>query len=109
MHLQLTGVVQSGARVQRPKAVLLLFVNQGTLYPVLLKLEQEGAVESDWGLCLALAVRRVAAIQLTRDGGMIAAVVALLALIGFIAALAPVRRAASIDPIQALRPERSRD
>lgn len=26
-----------------------LFVNQGTLYPVLLKLEQEGAVESDWG------------------------------------------------------------
>lgn len=27
----------------------LLFVNQGTLYPVLLRLEQEGAVESDWG------------------------------------------------------------
>jgi transcriptional regulator len=27
----------------------LLFVNQGTLYPVLLKLEQEGSVESDWG------------------------------------------------------------
>jgi PadR family transcriptional regulator, regulatory protein PadR len=26
-----------------------LFVNQGTLYPVLLRLEQEGAVESDWG------------------------------------------------------------
>ncbi|MGB6130585.1 MAG: PadR family transcriptional regulator [Acidobacteriaceae bacterium] len=26
----------------------LLFVNQGTLYPVLLRLEQEGAVESDW-------------------------------------------------------------
>ncbi len=27
----------------------LLAVNQGTLYPVLLKLEQEGAVASDWG------------------------------------------------------------
>lgn len=27
----------------------LLFVNQGTLYPVLLRLEQEGAVESGWG------------------------------------------------------------
>jgi PadR family transcriptional regulator PadR len=28
----------------------LLTVNQGTLYPVLLKLEQEGAVTSDWGI-----------------------------------------------------------
>jgi PadR family transcriptional regulator PadR len=27
----------------------LLAVNQGTLYPVLLKLEQEGAVTSEWG------------------------------------------------------------
>ena len=27
----------------------LLAVNQGTLYPVLLKLEHEGAIESDWG------------------------------------------------------------
>jgi PadR family transcriptional regulator PadR len=27
----------------------LLAVNQGTLYPVLLRLEQEGAVASDWG------------------------------------------------------------
>jgi transcriptional regulator len=27
----------------------LLSVNQGTLYPVLLKLEQNGAVASDWG------------------------------------------------------------
>ena len=27
----------------------LLTVNQGTLYPVLLKLEQEGAIESEWG------------------------------------------------------------
>jgi PadR family transcriptional regulator, regulatory protein PadR len=27
----------------------LLSVNQGTLYPLLLRLEQEGAVASDWG------------------------------------------------------------
>src|SRR5271154_7233831 len=27
----------------------LLAVNQGTLYPLLLKLEHEGAVASDWG------------------------------------------------------------
>lgn len=27
----------------------LLSVNQGTLYPVLLRLEQEGSVDSDWG------------------------------------------------------------
>jgi transcriptional regulator len=27
----------------------VLAVNQGTLYPVLLKLEQEGAIASDWG------------------------------------------------------------
>ena len=27
----------------------LLSVNQGTLYPVLLKLEQEGSVTSEWG------------------------------------------------------------
>jgi PadR family transcriptional regulator, regulatory protein PadR len=27
----------------------LLAVNQGTLYPVLLKLEQEGCIDSEWG------------------------------------------------------------
>ena len=27
----------------------LLTVNQGTVYPVLLKLEQEGSIASDWG------------------------------------------------------------
>ena len=27
----------------------VLSVNQGTLYPLLLKLEQEGAIASDWG------------------------------------------------------------
>src|SRR5215831_4755421 len=28
----------------------LLTLNQGTLYPVLLKLEQEGSIESEWGV-----------------------------------------------------------
>jgi PadR family transcriptional regulator PadR len=28
----------------------LLAVNQGTLYPVLLKLEQEGVIASEWGM-----------------------------------------------------------
>ena len=28
----------------------LLRINHGTLYPVLLKLEQEGAIASDWGV-----------------------------------------------------------
>ena len=28
----------------------VLSINHGTLYPVLLKLEQEGAIASDWGL-----------------------------------------------------------
>src|ERR1044071_5266825 len=28
----------------------LLAINQGTLYPVLLKLEQEGAIASEWGI-----------------------------------------------------------
>jgi transcriptional regulator len=27
----------------------LLSINHGTLYPILLKLEQEGAIESEWG------------------------------------------------------------
>ena len=28
----------------------LLTLNQGTLYPVLLKLEQEGSIDSEWGV-----------------------------------------------------------
>jgi PadR family transcriptional regulator, regulatory protein PadR len=28
----------------------LLSINHGTLYPVLLKLEQEGAIDSEWGV-----------------------------------------------------------
>ncbi|HTW46762.1 MAG TPA: PadR family transcriptional regulator [Acidobacteriaceae bacterium] len=44
----------------------LLSVNQGTLYPVLLKLEQEGAVESDWGP--SQNNRRARYYRLTRSG-----------------------------------------
>src|SRR5437763_16584586 len=44
----------------------LLSVNQGTLYPVLLRLEQEGAIESDWGA--AEHDRRARNYRLTREG-----------------------------------------
>jgi transcriptional regulator len=43
----------------------LLAVNQGTLYPVLLKLEQEGAIASEWG---ASENRRARFYRLTREG-----------------------------------------
>jgi len=44
----------------------LLAVNQGTLYPVLLKLEQEGAITSDWGT--SENNRRARFYKLTRAG-----------------------------------------
>jgi PadR family transcriptional regulator PadR len=44
----------------------LLAVNQGTLYPVLLKLEQEGAVVSEWGA--SENNRRARFYRLTREG-----------------------------------------
>jgi len=44
----------------------LLSVNQGTLYPVLLRLEQEGAIESDWGA--SENNRRARYYHLTREG-----------------------------------------
>jgi PadR family transcriptional regulator, regulatory protein PadR len=44
----------------------LLAVNQGTLYPVLLKLEQEGAITSDWGV--SENNRRARFYHLTRPG-----------------------------------------
>jgi transcriptional regulator len=44
----------------------LLAVNQGTLYPVLLKLEQEGAIESEWGT--SENNRRARFYRLTRAG-----------------------------------------
>src|SRR5580704_18957180 len=44
----------------------LLTVNQGTLYPVLLKLEQEGTIASEWGA--SENNRRARFYRLTRDG-----------------------------------------
>ena len=44
----------------------LLAVNQGTLYPLLLKLEQEGAISSEWGV--SENNRRARFYQLTRAG-----------------------------------------
>jgi len=44
----------------------LLTLNQGTLYPVLLKLEQEGSIASEWGA--SDNNRRARFYRLTRDG-----------------------------------------
>ena len=44
----------------------LLAVNQGTLYPVLLKLEQEGSIASAWGA--SENNRKARFYRLTRDG-----------------------------------------
>jgi transcriptional regulator len=44
----------------------LLTVNQGTLYPVLLKLEQEGSITSEWGA--SENNRKARFYRLTRDG-----------------------------------------
>ena len=61
------------------------------------------------GLLTMLLLRRVVgsvvAIQFERDGAVIAALDALLAAIGLLAALIPARRAASVDPMQVLRAE----
>ena len=44
----------------------ILTVNQGTLYPVLLRLEQEGSIASEWGV--SENNRRARFYSLTRDG-----------------------------------------
>lgn len=44
----------------------LLSVNQGTLYPVLLRLEQDGSVGSEWGV--SENNRKARFYRLTRDG-----------------------------------------
>lgn len=44
----------------------LLTLNQGTLYPVLLKLEQEGSITSEWGF--SENNRRARFYRLTREG-----------------------------------------
>ena len=59
------------------------------------------------GLGFTLLLRRVVAsviaIHFERDGAVIAALAVLLAVIGLVAAYLPARRAASIDPMEALR------
>ena len=61
------------------------------------------------GLLLIALLRRaissVIAIEFGRDGALIAAFVILFALVGFLAALIPIHRAATVDPIRALRNE----
>jgi len=54
------------ARRIEPSSGDLLSVNQGTLYPVLLKLEQEGSVVSEWGS--SENNRKARSYRLTRDG-----------------------------------------
>ena len=44
----------------------LLSINHGTLYPVLLKLEQEGAIKSEWGV--SENNRRARFYSITRSG-----------------------------------------
>ena len=44
----------------------LLAINQGTLYPILLKLEQEGSISSEWGV--SENNRRAKFYRLTRTG-----------------------------------------
>jgi PadR family transcriptional regulator, regulatory protein PadR len=44
----------------------LLAVNHGTLYPVLLKLEQEGSIEAEWGV--SDNNRRARFYRITRSG-----------------------------------------
>src|SRR6516164_8827738 len=44
----------------------LLAINQGTLYPVLLKLEQEGSIASEWGV--SENNRKARFYSITKDG-----------------------------------------
>lgn len=44
----------------------LLSINHGTLYPVLLKLEQEGAIDSEWGI--SENCRRAKFYRITKSG-----------------------------------------
>ena len=56
------GVARRIAQISRD----VLAVNQGTLYPVLLKLEQEGSIVSEYGA--SENNRRARFYRLTRDG-----------------------------------------
>ena len=44
----------------------LLSINHGTVYPVLLKLEQEGSIESEWGI--SANNRKARFYRITRNG-----------------------------------------
>jgi transcriptional regulator len=44
----------------------LLSINQGTLYPILMKLEQEGSIASEWGV--STNNRRAKFYRITRSG-----------------------------------------
>ena len=66
--LQLLGPLHGYGVARRIEQISgeLLSVNQGTLYPVLLRLEQEGAIASEWAL--SENNRRARFYQLTRLG-----------------------------------------
>ena len=53
-------------RIEQISGDLLQHINQGTLYPVLLKLEQEGSIASEWGL--SENKRKARFYRLTREG-----------------------------------------
>jgi len=66
--LELLGPLHGYAIARRIEQISgdLLTLNQGTLYPVLLKLEQEGSIASDWGA--SENNRKARFYRLTRDG-----------------------------------------
>src|SRR5215470_12234250 len=66
--LEILGPLHGYAIARRIEQISgeLLSVNQGTLYPVLLKLEQEGSISSEWGT--SEHNRRARLYRLTRQG-----------------------------------------
>ena len=60
------GIAQNTVEIVIFAILIGLAVNQGTLYPVLLKLEQEGAITSEWGT--SENNRRARFYRLTRAG-----------------------------------------
>src|SRR5499425_3564128 len=66
--LEIIGPLHGYAIARRIEQISgeLLAVNQGTLYPVLLKLMQEGSIESEWGA--SENNRKARFYRLTRQG-----------------------------------------
>lgn len=66
--LELLGPLHGYAIARRVEQISgkLLAVNQGTLYPVLLKLTQEGSIQSEWGA--SENNRKARFYRLTRQG-----------------------------------------